>query len=165
MSTSLFTVPLQVKQVKSTCTSVPIDFTQQNSWWNEGLFRSPWPEEAFSNLQQFTCWENRPPGTDKKIIIKNVIVWVMSRHKSIFPEETSRSLHRGITCSLSLRNLIPLQEGMSEKCFPSLNPLPPHLTDLSGTKSTTDSFASGYGICGNGNQHQGHTSPQSTRLM
>lgn len=101
----------------------------------------------------------------KKIIIKNVIVWVMSRHKSIFPEETSRSLHRGITCSLSLRNLIPLQEGMSEKCFPSLNPLPPHLTDLSGTKSTTDSFASGYGICGNGNQHQGHTSPQSTRLM
>lgn len=89
----------------------------------------------------------------------------MSRHKSVFPEETSRSLHRGITYSLSLRNIIPLQEGMSEKCFPSLNPLPPHLTDLSGTKSTTDSFASGYGICGNGNQHQGHTSPQSTRLM
>lgn len=81
------------QRTASICPSVLTDFTQRSSWWNEILFGRSWPEEACSNLWQFTSREDSPLGSDKK---RHLTVQVLNRCKSVFPTETSRSLHRGV---------------------------------------------------------------------
>lgn len=46
--------------------SVPTDFTQQSSWWNEVLFRRAWPDEACSELWQSFSREDKLLGSHKK---------------------------------------------------------------------------------------------------